>query len=160
MKRFLFTLVFAIGAGVPAFGDDVPFAQPPLAVPGQPGTPLASLGDIMEMIQLRHIKLWYAIKSKNWGLLNYELEQIKDSFTHALIYYRNIPVEYIVAVNKPLIFLQDAVKSKDGSKLEKGFADLTTACNSCHQAAEVGFIVIQKPNSSPFSDQNFLPVLK
>jgi hypothetical protein len=78
----------------------------------------------------------------------------------AVVLYRNIPVEYIVSVDKPLIALQFAVKSKDGAQLERGFADLTTACNNCHQAAQAGFISIQTPTSSPFSDQNFLPTQK
>ena len=33
--------------------------------------------------------------------------------------YRNIPVEYIVSVDKPLIALQFAVKSKDGAQLNE-----------------------------------------
>jgi hypothetical protein len=74
--------------------------------------------------------------------------------------YRDIPVDFIVSADKPLIALQEAVKSKDGAKLERGFAALTTACNNCHKAAQVGFIFIQTPTYSPFSDQIFQPTQK
>ncbi len=34
------------------------------------------LGDIMGKIQLRHIKLWFAGKSRNWELATYEVDEI------------------------------------------------------------------------------------
>ena len=37
------------------------------------------LGDIMGKIQLRHIKLWFAGKHKNWELAAYEVDEIKAS---------------------------------------------------------------------------------
>jgi len=160
MKRLLLSTAFAIVAALPAASEDVPFAIPPLPAPGQPSAVLASLADIMGTTQIRHIKLWYAIKSKNWDLLNYELGQIKDSFDNAVIFYRNIPVDFIVAVEKPLVAMREAAKAKNGAKLEGSYAELTTACNNCHQAAQVGFILIQTPTSSPFSDQKFPPPQK
>ena len=38
------------------------------------------------------------------------------------------------------------------------YARLTGTCNACHQATERGFVVIRVPRSSPFPDQDFLPV--
>ncbi|MGA9763229.1 MAG: hypothetical protein WBQ49_00925, partial [Rhodomicrobium sp.] len=129
-------------------------------VQGQPGAPVPALGDIMGKIQFRHIKLWYAIKERNWGLMDYELDQIKDSFNNAVILYRNIPVEFIVAADEPLSALQKAANMKDGSKLERDYAALTAACNSCHKAAGVGFIVMKTPTSFPFGDQEIAPQRK
>lgn len=142
---------------LPAFGDEVPFAAPPLPLPGQTSTSVVSLADIMGQIQLRHIKLWDAIKFKNWGLLDYELQQTKDGLTDAAILYRNIPVEYVASAVTPLTLLQEAAKAKDISKLKRGFDELTAACNTCHRAAGVAFILIKTPASSPFSDQEFAP---
>jgi len=159
MRLLPLSIALAIVGVLPALADDVPFAAPPLQAGHSSGN-VASLGDIMGKIQLRHIKLWYAIKSKNWDLLDYELTQVRDSLENAVILYRNIPVEFIVAADKPLIALQEAVKVKEGAKLERDFADLTAACNNCHKAAQIGFILIQTPTSSPFSDQKFQPTQK
>lgn len=159
MRLLPLSVALAIAAAVPVLGQEVPFAAPPLPSPGQTAT-VPALGDIMGKIQLRHIKLWSAIKYRNWELLEYELEQTKDSYNSAVILYRNIPVELIVAADKPIFALQEAAKAKDSSKLEKDFADLTAACNNCHQAAGIGFIAIKTPTSTPFSNQEFAPKAK
>ena len=156
MRRMLsLSLAIFLAAGTPALAGEVPFAAPPPPLPGQPGSYLAPLPEIMGKIQFRHIKLWEAIKHRNWELLDYELGQIKDSFGNAVILYRNIPVEFIAAAGKPLGDMQKAPKAKDSSQLERGYTELTAACNNCHKAAGAGFIVIKTPASSPFSDQDF-----
>ena len=144
----------AIAGMTAALSDDVPFATP---LPPGSGHSVAALADIMGKIQLRHIKLWQALRSKNWELLDYELRQTQESFDTAVVLYDSIPIELIVAADKALGTLQQVVKAKDGPGLEPGFADLTAACNSCHQAAQIGFIVIKTPGPSPFSDQEFSP---
>ena len=119
-----------------------------------------TLGDIMGTTQLRHFKLWYAGKLKNWELAGYELGQIDDSFVNAARLYLNIPIEMINMIDKPLTALGEAIKAKDGAKFGNAFTDLTNACNACHQAAHVGFIRIQIPTASPFSNQIFEPAGK
>jgi hypothetical protein len=56
--------------------------------------------------------------------------------------------------------LSAAIKAKSGSRFTRAFTDLTETCNSCHVAANVGFITIQVPTSSPFSNQLFMPKQK
>ena len=158
MPRLLsLSLATFLAGAAPALGGEVPFAAPPLSIPGQPNTYVAPLADIMGRIQLRHMKLWEAIKHRNWDLLDFELELTKDSFGNAVVLYRNIPVEFIVAAAKPLAEMQKAAKAKDSPQLERGYAELTAACNACHKAADVEFIVIKTPASSPFGDQEFSP---
>lgn len=155
MKR-LALAGFAVVAIAPcALGDDVPFAQPPLSK--SVDSYLISLGDAMNAAQLRHIKLSQAIKAKNWGLISFEATLLEDGFAAAALLYRNIPIEFVTAVVKPLEEVKAASAAKDPTKLAKSFADLTTSCNACHQSADVGFIKIQTPTSSPFSNQNFAP---
>jgi hypothetical protein len=43
-----------------------------------------SLGDMMAAIQLRHAKIWYAAKLKNWDLADYELRQLEANLKQAL----------------------------------------------------------------------------
>jgi hypothetical protein len=155
MKRVLVG-VLSIGAvALPALAEDtVPYAyRPPLA--GESYVP--GLGTIMESIQWRHIKLSYAGKSANWELARYELGQMQESLSDAARLYQGIPIEQVSAIEQPVMALSDAIKSKDGPRFTRAFADLTSACNSCHTGAQVGFITIQIPTASPFSDQSFAP---
>jgi mono/diheme cytochrome c family protein len=149
-------VALALIAIVPASSDDVPFAAPPPPHPGQPDAPvLASLGDLMGFVQMRHIKRWYAGKAKNWGLARYELAQLEDTLSRAAVRYVNIPVEYIIKAGKPLGDMRDAATAKDAAKFMRGYSELTAACNACHTAGDVGFIHIQPPTASPYSDQAY-----
>ena len=154
LRALSLSFAAAVALATAALADEVPFAAPPAP---RPGRTLAALADIMGKIQLRHMKLWQAIEAKNWGLLDYELSQTRESFDTAVILYNNIPIELIVDVDKDLGLLLEAVKAKDALSLERGFSGLTAACNNCHQAAGVGFIVIKRPGPSPFTDQDFAP---
>lgn len=143
---------FAALAAVPAArGDDVPFAQP-----GPAGSP-AALSDIMAGVQLRHIKLWEAIKARNFPLVQFETTLIAESLGAAAMLYRNIPINSVLAATTPLVGLKEAATAKDATKLAALFDQLTTACNACHTAAEIPFIEIKTPSSSPFSNQKFAP---
>ena len=115
------------------------------------------LGDIMGKIQLRHIKLWFAGKARNWELATYEVDEIKASLETAADLYRGIPVELVTNTADPIQAIRDAIAAKDGAAFAKGYSDLTVACNACHQGIRRGFIVIQVPTASPFTDQSFSP---
>lgn len=152
MKSVLAVMtVFLLFTAAKAIGGDVPFAEPPSDVA------VANLDDIMGKIQLRHEKLWSAIQKRNWDLISYEAKRLKESFGSAVVYYRNIPVEYISAVAMPLVKLENAAKTKDFANVERDFAAFTAACNSCHQAGGVGFIEIKPPARPLFGNQEFLP---
>ena len=120
------------------------------------------LGDIMGAVQLRHFKLWFAGDMNNWPLAGYELRQIHDSFSDAAMLYENVPLGDIEVsmIEKPLAALGDAIKAKDHAKFARAFSDLTGTCNHCHQAAQVGYIVVRIPTASPFSNQSFAPIQK
>ena len=133
--------------------DRLPIEQAKLQTDDK--APLKVPAQSMVTIQLRHIKLWSAGKSKNWDLLNYEAQKLEDDFIAAAGFYRNLPVDNLVLVDRPLQRLMEAAKEKDYSLYTKAFDELTAGCNSCHVAGQVGFIHIQLPKSSPFSDQSY-----
>jgi hypothetical protein len=54
--------------------------------------------------------------------------------------YQGIPVDKVNMIEQPVMALSDAIKSKDSLRFT-AFADLTSVCNSCHPAAQVGFEV-------------------
>jgi len=155
LRRLALTALGTIASGPSALGDDVPFAQPPPS--SLEAGSVASLADIMVGAQLRHIKLWQAIRAKNWSLVAFEAALMQDSLGAAAMLYRNIPIDYVTAAAKPLGALKDAAKAGDATKMEAIFTNLTAACNACHQAAGVGFIRMETPGLSPFSNQNFAP---
>ena len=95
----------------------------------------AYAGRIMGATQSRHFKLWYAGKLRNWELASYELGPIEDSLINAARLYQNIPVEKINMIQQPLITLSGATKAKNGARFARAFANLTAACNICHEAA-------------------------
>lgn len=153
-------IFLAVAIVMPVLGDEVPFANPPARTSSVNDSYRMSLSDIMGFTQLRHIKLWFAAKAKNWELVKFEVAQLKDSFDKAAMLYMNIPIEYVVSVEKPLIAMREAANEKDTSKFVKGFVDLQKACNECHKAANISFVTIQTPIYNPFSDQIFAPTRK
>jgi hypothetical protein len=89
--------------------------------------------------------------------VRFEATLLGESLGQAAILYRNIPIEFITDATAPLVDLRSESAPKDAAKLEAIFAKLTTACNACHTAAEVPFIEIKTPSTSPFSNQRFAP---
>ena len=138
----------AIAVAVSAFADEA-------ANPAQPYVP--RLGDIMGATQLRHFKLWYAGKEKNWPLAGYELDQIKDSFQDAMTYFPGLPAADMSVLAGPAAEIGAAIKAKDSAKFTASFRAMTNACNSCHQSQGYGFIRITVPTASPFSNEIFAP---
>jgi hypothetical protein len=155
MKRSL-TIAFWIAAAMSlAFAQDtIPYAYRP---PRLDESYVPSLGDIMDAIQWRHLKLSYAGQLANWDLAKYELGQMEERLTDAARLYQNIPIEKIKMIDQPLMHLVEAVRAKNKSQFNRAFSDLTAACNSCHVVAQVGFIKIQIPTNLPFSNQSFKP---
>ncbi len=115
------------------------------------------LGDIMVAAQWRHIKLWFAGKSQNWDLANYEVDRIRESLETAALLYTGIPAEDVNNTADPIEAIREAIEAQDSGSFVRGFNELTAACNSCHEHTGRGFIVIQIPNASPFGDQKFTP---
>lgn len=150
--RYLALGALAVLVVVPiARGDNVPFAQPRLS-----GSPVA-LSDIMAGVQLRHIKLGEAIKTRDFPLARFEAELLAESLANAAMLYSNIPIDYVTAATTPLVGLKDAAIAKDAAKLGGLFAQLTSSCSACHVAAAIPFVQIKTPTFSPFTDQHFAP---
>ncbi len=118
------------------------------------------LGDIMNTVQTRHMKLWFAGKSGNWDLAGYELRQLKAGLVEAALLYEGIPVTNVTTMVQPVQSVADAIEAKDGKKFAKVYGDLTNGCNACHQSIGRDYIVMRVPDASPFSDQQFTPQRK
>ena len=156
MRRVLCVLSLAAWLAVPARAEEPPFAQRSETQP----PPVGALSDMMISILHRHAILWMAGASSNWPLADYEAQQLKARFVEAAQAYRNIPVETITAATKALDNVSAAIDQKNKPQFAPRFLALTSACNACHASAGVGFVVIETPRTSPFTNQSFAPATK
>jgi hypothetical protein len=121
---------------------------------------LPRLGDIMNAVQTRHIKLWFAGKAQNWDLASYELRQLKAGLLEAAVLYEGIPVSNVTTMSKPVQSISDAIDVRDLKRFAAAVGELTGGCNACHQQMQRGYIVIQAPTGAPYGDQSFAPPKK
>ena len=120
------------------------------------------LGEIMALQQMRHAKLWFAGRARNWELADYELDELKEGFvdvgrlfpTHDKVVLTSM-VEAVIA--KEIPNLAQAIEARDSGKFAGAFDRLTAACNGCHQAANHGFISVRRPGALPYTNQSFAP---
>jgi hypothetical protein len=127
-------------------------ATPPVRSESFPG-----LADLMGRTQLRHFKLWFAGRVRNWDLTAYELELVRGSFEDAARLFPSASLTDMKGVETPLRRLKEAVAARDGGAFDNAFKELTAACNGCHRSSGYGFIHIRVPTASPFSNQTFGP---
>jgi hypothetical protein len=135
----------------------------PLAAHAQQPEPFKpGLGEIMTLQQMRHLKLWFAVQAGNWGLADYELDELKEGYEDITKYYPvkdDVPTgtmaEAVVA--KEVADLAKAIAAKDKKTVAGAFDRLTASCNACHQASKKEFIRIQRPAGNPYTNQAFAP---
>jgi len=119
---------------------------------------LPSIGDLMiATIQPRHERLWRAELDGNWEFAAYELGNLHGAFNrlgHAHPTEHDISFPDIIpsVTEQPCKELNSAIQSKDATAFSKAYADLTDACNSCHQALNHGVVEIRVPNRTSASD--------
>ena len=111
------------------------------------------LGEIMALQQMRHIKLWFAGSAANWPLADYEIGELKEGFDDATKLLGGDVVRQ--HVGEPMTALETSIDSKDGVAFAAAFDELSGGCNACHRTLDHGFIVIQRPQLLPYSNQNF-----
>lgn len=133
------------------------------AEPAKPYEP--GLLEFMLTVQSHHAKLWLAGNAGNWELAEYQADELKelieDIATRVPI-YKDVPVGKMIeaASLPPLGEVEKAIKARDSKAFASAFDKLTAACNACHEAANRGFIVIQRPEASAFPNQSFAPKRK
>ena len=121
-----------------------------------------SISDLMiATIQPRHVRLWTAARNGDWSFAAYELGNLKGAFDRlgrAHPTEHEIPLQEMISsvTAQPFVDLRKAIESKDQVAFSKAYDDLTSACNSCHQATNHGVVVIRTPTESSDSDQNFV----
>ena len=121
---------------------------------------MPSISDLMiATIQPRHERLWRAKQDGNWDFAAYELGNLKGAFNrlgqvHPTEHDISVPEMIASVTEQPFNDLNSAIQSRDGKAFAKAYADLTGACNSCHQALNHGVIQIRVPTHASASDSN------
>jgi len=148
--------IFAIGLATSrsvAAGPDAALSPPATAY-------LPSISDLMiATIQPRHERLWRAEQDGNWDFAAYELGNLKGAFSrlghaHPTEHDISFPEMIGSVTEQPFNELNSAIRSKDDTAFAKAYADLTDACNSCHQALNHGVVEIRVPSRKAASDLN------
>src|SRR5215467_3930961 len=158
MKPLLAFAALALALLAPARAAE---EHPPHAPAGKE-TYASGLGEIMSLQQMRHLKLWLAGAAKNWPLADYELDELKEGFDDIAKFFAtkdDMPIGQMAGSTAvpTLPDVKAAIDARDSKKFAAAFDKLTAACNQCHQATKHEFIVIQRPTSSPYSNQSFAP---
>jgi hypothetical protein len=122
------------------------------------------LGELMSLQQMRHVKLWLAGKAGNWKLASYEVDELGEGFADVIKLHPThkdspvAPKDVIPLMMKaPLEDLRQAVEKHDAKAFTEAYDELTTACNSCHEATNFGFNHVQRPATNPYPNQVFEP---
>jgi hypothetical protein len=163
---FVFVLGMAAAFAVGANGQPSNTPQPPSAAPPPaqelPKSYIPGLGEFMGRIQVDHAKIWLAGEARNWDLAGYQLGELKEVFSDVqdlVPRYQNVPVGDMIdaIITGTITELEAAIAKRDFNSFSVSFDKLTGACNSCHQAANRGYIAIRRPTQSMFSNQDFSP---
>jgi HAMP domain-containing protein len=161
-RRLIAVAAIAIGAAaILAIGlaASRSVAAGPEAAPSPQATGyLPSISDLMVgTIQPRHERLWRAGQDRSWDFAAYEFGNLKGAFNrlgqaHPTEHDISFPDMITSVTEQPFEELNSAIRSKDSAAFGKAYADLTDACNSCHQALNHGVVEIRVPDRTSRSD--------
>src|SRR6266702_1441959 len=107
-------------------------------------------------IQPRHELLFRAEQDGNLEFAAYELGNLRGAFNrlgyaHPTEHDISFPDMIASVTEQPFKELNGAIQSKDGAAFIKAYANLTDACNSCHQALNHGVVEIRVPSRTSAS---------
>jgi hypothetical protein len=135
-------------------------AGPEAAPPPHATEYLPSISDLMiATIQPRHERLWQAEQDENWEFAAYELGNLHGAFdrlgnAHPVAHDISFPEMITSVTEQPFKELSSAIQARNHTAFAKAYADLSDACNSCHQALNHGVVKIRVPSRASASDLN------
>ena len=118
------------------------------------------LEQFMNVILIEHNKLWFAAKTRNWALAEYELGEIKEIMGDVQDFvptFKNLPLADMLdaVITREISALEKAIEAQDYKGFTAGYDKLTQACNACHQGTGNGFVVIKRPTQPVFTNQEY-----
>jgi hypothetical protein len=167
--NFRFVAVAAFAAGLfPLVGlaqsppPPAPASPPASVAPAAPKVYIPGLEQFMNVILTEHNKLWFAAKARNWPLAAYELGEIKEVMGDVQDFvpvFKSLPLAQMMdaVVTKEIVDLEKAIDEKDFRKFAAGYDALNKACNACHAGTENEFVVVKRPTTPAFTNQDYRP---
>ena len=137
------------------------------ALKSQPApTPSVELGQQMLELQIRHARLWQAGEARNWMLTQFQLAELRESFKgvvelngdHAALQPKRLAEVLPAMMDAPLAKMQEAVDAQDAAGFEAAYDAVSGGCNRCHEAADHGFLVIQRPQTPVLDNLRSAPL--
>ena len=103
----------------------------------------------MVEIGYRYQELYWAGDDGNWELAAYQVQKIELSLERALERRpkRRASAEQLFVPTLQLV--EESVSLEDRVRFRSSFAELTEACNACHQAEGVPSFHVAKPTQRP-----------
>ncbi len=92
----------------------------------------------------RYNQLYWAGHDENWEYATYQLEKIRTAVNNGT-QRRPKRHESAAMLEPALAAMDEAVGDRDRQRFLKRFDALTRTCNACHQAEDVGFMVVRTP---------------
>lgn len=122
---------------------------------GKTATPRTELGQQMLLLQIRHGRLWAAGENENWLLAHFQLAELNEALDDvvqqngddAALQPQQLSVVLPAIMNPAVTKLREAIDDQDRAAFEAAYDGLSNACTACHQAADHGFLVIQRPQT-------------
>lgn len=92
----------------------------------------------------RYTELHAAGEDRNWGYALYQAGKVRLAITNG-VERRPKRAASARMIEGPLAAVEEAARAEDVSAFDAAFVQLTTACNACHEAEQVGFIHVEPP---------------
>jgi hypothetical protein len=123
------------------------------------------LGEYMTTIQLHVGKLWFAAKASNWGLAEYEIDELKETMetAKALNAEKNgVKISNVLdsVLQTQVAELDKSIKNKSQTEFVKSYDETLNACNGCHTEVGYQFIHLVRPTVPPITNQKWEPSTK
>jgi hypothetical protein len=111
------------------------------------GDQFGGFSQTMLEVGLRYTDLHWAIEDGNWEYARYQAEKIGDAIERGTVRRPGRDTSSrALFLDGPLPALMEAIDSGEGDRIRGSFTSLTDACNRCHVAEQMGFLVVGPPD--------------
>jgi hypothetical protein len=136
----------------------------PRTMAAAPAEATLELADVMGKLQLHANKLFFAGTKQNWKLAAFYVEELEETVADIKrrenVMHGQINVSGLMpALLMPEIeTLERITNNKEAEEFPKSYTRLVNGCNTCHQAAQLPFIVISEPKTPALDNQRYEPI--